>query len=111
MPGLLHLVIKRKRSGIPITRKRCARGRTTFPWATAPSYLVRDNDRDYGHVLTSRVSGAMGIRDRPISPGSSWHNRYAERLIGTERRECGYWSLVRRTCGKFSMLMRHTTMR
>jgi transposase InsO family protein len=31
---------------------------------------------------------AMGIRDRPISPGLPWQNGYAERLIGTLRREC-----------------------
>jgi len=31
---------------------------------------------------------AMGIRDRPISPSSPWQNGYAERLIGTVRREC-----------------------
>ena len=30
----------------------------------------------------------MGIRDRPISPRSPWQNGYAERLIGTLRREC-----------------------
>ena len=30
----------------------------------------------------------MGIRDRPISPGSPWQNGIAERLIGTLRREC-----------------------
>src|ERR1019366_3696923 len=58
-----------------------------FPWTSAPTYLVRDNDRAYGHVFTSRVR-AMGIRDRPISPGSPWQNGYAERLIGTLRREC-----------------------
>jgi transposase InsO family protein len=58
-----------------------------FPWTSAPAYLVRDNDRAYGHVFTSRV-GAMGIRDRPISPGSPWQNGCAERLIGTLRREC-----------------------
>ena len=58
-----------------------------FPWASAPTYLVRDNDRAYGHVFTSRVR-AMGIRDRPISPGSPWQNGIAERLIGTLRREC-----------------------
>jgi len=58
-----------------------------FPWVTAPTYLVRDNDHAYGHVFTSRVR-AMGIRDRPISPGSPWQNGYAERLIGTLRREC-----------------------
>ena len=58
-----------------------------FPWASAPTYLVRDNDRAYGHVFMSRVR-AMGIRDRPISPGSPWQNGIAERLIGTLRREC-----------------------
>ena len=56
-----------------------------FPWASAPAYLVRDNDGAYGHVFRSRV---RGIRDRPISPGSPWQNGYAERLIGTVRREC-----------------------
>jgi transposase InsO family protein len=30
----------------------------------------------------------MGIRDRPISPGSPWQNSCAERLIGTLRCEC-----------------------
>jgi transposase InsO family protein len=58
-----------------------------FPWASAPAYLVRDNDRAYGRVFRSRV-GAMGIRDRPISPGSPWQNGIVERLIGTLRREC-----------------------
>jgi transposase InsO family protein len=48
---------------------------------------VRDNDAAYGHVFTSRLR-AMGIRDRPISPRSPWQNGYAERLIGTVRREC-----------------------
>jgi transposase InsO family protein len=57
-----------------------------FPWATAPKYLIRDNDRAYGHVFTGRMK-AMGIRDRPISPGSPWQNGIAERLIGTLRRE------------------------
>jgi transposase InsO family protein len=58
-----------------------------FPWTSAPAYLVRDNDRAYGRVFTSRVR-AMGIRDRPISPGLPWQNGCAERLIGTLRREC-----------------------
>jgi transposase InsO family protein len=30
----------------------------------------------------------MGIRDKPIAPGSPWQNGYVERLIGTIRREC-----------------------
>ena len=53
-----------------------------FPWDTAPSYLVRDNDGAYGQTFKDRVR-AMGIRDRPISPRSPWQNPVAERLIGT----------------------------
>src|SRR5262249_22692820 len=30
----------------------------------------------------------MGIRDKPIAPGSPWQNGSAERLIGSIRREC-----------------------
>jgi transposase InsO family protein len=58
-----------------------------FPWDTAPTYLVRDNDGAYGQAFTRRLR-AMGIRDRPTSPRSPWQNPYAERLIGTLRREC-----------------------
>ena len=58
-----------------------------FPWTSAPGYLVRDNDRAYGQIFTARIR-AMGIRDRPITPGSPWQNGIAERLIGTMRREC-----------------------
>ncbi len=58
-----------------------------FPWASAPTYLVRDNDRAYGLVFQRRIR-AMGIRDRPVSPSSPWQNGIAERLIGTLRHEC-----------------------
>jgi transposase InsO family protein len=30
----------------------------------------------------------FGIRDKPIAPGSPWQNPFAERLIGSIRREC-----------------------
>jgi transposase InsO family protein len=30
----------------------------------------------------------MGIRDHPTAPRSPWQNAYAERLIGSIRREC-----------------------
>jgi transposase InsO family protein len=58
-----------------------------FPWNEAPRYLIRDRDRVYGTVVTRRLR-AMGIRDRPIAPGSPWQNGFAERLIGSIRREC-----------------------
>jgi transposase InsO family protein len=41
----------------------------------------------YGHVVRRRLR-ALGIRDRPAAPGSPWLNAYAERLIGSKRREC-----------------------
>src|SRR5262245_25366744 len=58
-----------------------------FPWDEAPGYLIRDRDGAYGAVVTRRLR-AMGIRDKPISAGSPWQNGFAERLIGTIRREC-----------------------
>src|SRR5271155_5349486 len=58
-----------------------------FPWDGAPRYMIRDRDRIYGAVVTRRLR-AMGIRDKPIAPASPWQNGYAERLIGSIRREC-----------------------
>src|SRR6185295_2285735 len=58
-----------------------------FPWDEAPRYLLRDRDRIYGTIVTRRLR-AMGIRDKPIAPGSPWQNGFAERLIGSIRREC-----------------------
>src|ERR1700694_2888034 len=58
-----------------------------FPWDGAPGYIIRDRDRIYGAVVTRRLR-AMGIRDKPIAPASPWQNGFAERLIGSIRREC-----------------------
>jgi transposase InsO family protein len=58
-----------------------------FPWNEAPRYLIRDRDRIYGEVAMRRIR-AMGIRDKPIAPASPWQNGFAERLIGSIRREC-----------------------
>jgi transposase InsO family protein len=58
-----------------------------FPWNEAPHYLIRDQDHIYGTVVTRRLR-TMGIRDKPIAPASPWQNGFAERLIGSIRREC-----------------------
>ena len=52
-----------------------------------PRYLIRDRDAAYGHAVRWRLQ-AMGIRDRPAAPRSPWQNAYAERLVGSIRREC-----------------------
>ena len=58
-----------------------------YGWTAAPQYLVRDRDAVYGGVFLRRLR-AMGIRDRPTTPRSPWQNGYAERLIGSIRRDC-----------------------
>src|SRR5258706_3647195 len=57
-----------------------------FPWDDAPRYMIRDRDRIYGAIVTRRLR-AMGIRDKPIAPASPWQNGFAERLIGSIRRD------------------------
>jgi hypothetical protein len=69
----------------------------------------------------------MGIRDKPTAPASPWQNGFAERLIGSIRRECvdhfvvlgeahlrrmlaitttsertGHWIKMRRSLARFS---------
>jgi hypothetical protein len=56
-------------------------------WEQVPRYLIRDRDGAYGEIFIRRLR-LMGIRDRPTSPRSPWQNGYAERLIGSIRREC-----------------------
>jgi transposase InsO family protein len=58
-----------------------------FPWNEAPRYLIRDRDRIFGAIVARRLR-AMGIGDKPIAPSSPWQNGFAERLIGSVRREC-----------------------
>ena len=58
-----------------------------FPNDSAPSYLLRDRDSIYGEVFRRRVTG-MGISEVLTAPQSPWQNPFAERLIGSIRREC-----------------------
>src|SRR5262249_61090251 len=59
----------------------------TFPEETAPKYLLRDRDAIYGDVFARRVKG-MGIHEVLIAPRAPWQNPFAERVIGSIRREC-----------------------
>src|SRR5208282_3587165 len=58
-----------------------------YGWTAAPRYIVRDRDAVYGDIFIRRLR-AMGIRDRPTAARSPWQNAYAERLIGSIRRDC-----------------------
>jgi transposase InsO family protein len=48
--------------------------------------LVRDRDKIFGAAFDRRVDN-LGIRQLRIAPRSPWQNGYAERLVGTFRRE------------------------
>src|ERR1700722_6283022 len=56
-------------------------------WEQAPRYLIRARGGAYGEVFIRRLK-SIGSRHRPTSPRSPWQNAYAERLIGSIRREC-----------------------
>jgi transposase InsO family protein len=48
--------------------------------------LIRDRDRTYGTTFDCRVNH-LGVRQLKIAPRSPWQNGYAERFVGTLRRE------------------------
>jgi transposase InsO family protein len=53
----------------------------------APPYIIRDRDSIYGDDVRLRIT-SMGIEEVLTAPQSPWQNPYAERLIGSIRRDC-----------------------
>src|SRR5262245_38989251 len=53
----------------------------------ASRYLIRDRDSIYGDDVRLRIT-SMGIEEVLTAPRSPWQNPYAERLIGSIRRDC-----------------------
>jgi putative transposase len=58
----------------------------TFPWESAPRYLLRDRDGIYGNFFRHRARN-LGIDEVVIARRSPWQSPYVERVIGTLRRE------------------------
>jgi putative transposase len=53
----------------------------------AARFLIRDRDSIYGDEVRRRIA-ALGVEEVLTAPQSPWQNPYAERLIGSMRREC-----------------------
>jgi transposase InsO family protein len=70
----------------PTAAWRAQQLREAFPWNEAPRYLVRDRDAAFSAWTTTAT--AIGIEELLTAPRSPWQNAYAERLIGSIRREC-----------------------
>src|SRR5437016_8107492 len=86
-----------------------------FPDDSAPPYLLRDRDQVYGQQFRHRVKG-MRIAEVLTAPHSPWQNPFAERLIGSIRRECldhvvvfGEWHLRRILSAYFAYYHRART--
>jgi transposase InsO family protein len=58
-----------------------------FAERDAPRYLIRDRDRVYGDEVRRGIA-SLGIEEVLTTPRSPWQNPYAERLIGSIRRDC-----------------------
>ena len=53
----------------------------------AAHYLIRDRDSRYSAEVRLRIQ-SLGMQEILTAPRSPWQNPYAERLIGSIRREC-----------------------
>jgi len=60
--------------------------REAFPEDTAPRFLIHDRDTAFAGL--PRTIRGMGVEDVVTACRSPWQNAYAERLIGSMRREC-----------------------
>jgi len=77
---------------VNVTEHPCARWTAqqvieAFPYDTAPRYLHRDRDSIYSSYFDARVQG-LGIEQVISAPHAPWQNPFAERVIGSIRREC-----------------------
>jgi transposase InsO family protein len=58
-----------------------------FSEQDAPRYLIRDRDGSYDSEFRRRIGG-QGMKEVVAARRSPWQNAFAERLIGSIRREC-----------------------
>ena len=72
--------------------------REAFPWDQVPRYVLRDRDAIYGSDFAA-MTRDMGMEEVLTAPRSPWQNPFAERLVGSIRRECivGNEKSLRRT--------------
>jgi putative transposase len=58
-----------------------------FPYESSPRFLIHDQDGCYGECFQSRIE-QLDITEVTTTAGAPWQNTYAERIIGSIRREC-----------------------
>lgn len=60
--------------------------RNATPFGNTPKYLVHDNDPAFKSKVFQDFLVKSNIKSKPTSYRSPWQNPYAERVIGTIRR-------------------------
>ena len=60
--------------------------RNAFPGEHGYKYLITDNDKKFCPEVIEAIGG-MELEHSPISPYSPWQNPYAERFVGSCRRD------------------------
>ncbi len=80
---LVHFAVTEHPSAARVSQQL----RQAFPFETAPRYLIRDRDSICGARVQRTLEG-MGVEEVLTAPRSPWQNPYAERFIGSLRREC-----------------------
>jgi putative transposase len=79
---ILHFNVTRHPTGSWIVQQL----RETFPYSSAPRFLIFDRDRKYGLEVPIAIR-AMGIRPIRTSIQSPWQNGVAERWVESCRRD------------------------
>ena len=64
-----------------------------FAEREAAQYLIRDRDSRYSGEVQLRIK-SLGMQEILTAPRSPWQNPYAERLIGSIRRECLNYHII-----------------
>ena len=81
--------------------------REAFPWDQAPRFLIHDRDLAF-QAVSATVKG-MGTEEVLTAPHSTWQNAYAERFIGSVRRECLDHVIVLNAAGLRKILKSYVT--
>ncbi|MGH9203484.1 MAG: integrase core domain-containing protein, partial [Vicinamibacterales bacterium] len=81
--------------------------RNAFSEHDAPRYLLHDRDSVFADVATT-IAG-MNVQTVRTAPRSPWQNAYAERVIGSIRRECLDHVIVVNAAGLRRLLTAYVT--
>jgi hypothetical protein len=79
--------------------------REAFPGDAVPRYLIRDRDHAFAEI--GLTASGMAIHEVLTAPRSPWQNAYAERFIGSVRRECLYHVIVMNEIGLSRILTQY----